>query len=119
MNESQALRALGALAQETRLRIVRYLVRAGMQGAAAGEIGQEVGASSSRLSFHLSALENAGLVSSERISRTIVYRASFESLGGMIAFLLDDCCNNHPAICACCNLGGGAVSDRCRAVDQG
>lgn len=109
MNESQALQALGALAQETRLRIVRYLVGAGMRGAAAGEIGQEVGASSSRLSFHLSALDNGGLVSSERISRKIVYRANFENLGGLIAFLLNDCCNNHPAICECCNVGERAV----------
>lgn len=109
MDESQALKALGALAQETRLRIVRYLVGAGMRGAAAGEIGQEVGASSSRLSFHLSALDNAGLVSSERNSRKIVYRANFENLGGLIAFLLDDCCNNHPAVCDCCNVGRGAV----------
>jgi len=102
MNEDVALGMLGALSDKTRLRIVRFLVDCGDDGAAAGEIGKEVEASSSRASFHLSALENSGLISSERQSRKIIYRANFSDLGGLISFLLNDCCGDHPDIRACC-----------------
>lgn len=101
MNEKQILDMFGALSQETRLHIVRYLVCCGEKGAAAGEIGQHVGAASSRASFHLSALENAGVISSKRQSRQIIYSANIQNLGGLISFLLNDCCNNHPDIRAC------------------
>ena len=104
MKEEQALKLLGALSQETRLRIVRYLVQRGAEGASAGEVGKQVGAISSRASFHLSALENAGVISSERQSRNIIYRANSANLGNLISFLLNDCCDNHPDIRACCGL---------------
>ena len=64
MDEKQVLDMLGALAQETRLQIVRYLVQRSAEGASAGEIGNQVEATSSRASFHLSALEHAGVISS-------------------------------------------------------
>ena len=102
MEETQALGMLGALSQETRLRIVRYLVACGEEGASAGAVGRQVDATSSRASFHLSALEQAGVISSERQSRKIIYRASFDGLGGLISFLLNDCCGGHPDIRACC-----------------
>ena len=102
MKETQALDMLGALSEQTRLRIVRYLVGCGEEGASAGDIGKQVEAASSRASFHLSALERAGAVSSERQSRKIIYRAKFDELGRLISFLLDDCCANHPDIRACC-----------------
>lgn len=98
---------LAALSQETRLRVVRYLVHCGADGASAGQIGTEVEATSSRISFHLSALERAGVVSSERRSRSIIYRADIGNLGGLISFLLNDCCDNHPEIRACCGLECG------------
>lgn len=107
MKEATALEALGALSQETRLRIVRYLVRRGDEGASAGEIGRHVKAASSRASFHLSALEQAGVVTSERRSRQIIYRAHFGTLGGLISYLLNDCCGNHPDIRECCGLDKG------------
>ena len=102
MNESQALDMFGALSQETRLRIVRHLVRCGDQGASAGDVGKHVGATSSRVSFHLSNLEQAGLITSERRSRHIIYRADMKELGGLIAFLLNDCCDNQIDIRTCC-----------------
>ena len=102
MEESQVLNALSALSQETRLRIVRYLVSRGDHGAPAGEIGDHVGASSSRLSFHLSALERAGLIGSQRASRSIIYRANVHQLGNMIGYLLKDCCMGHPVVMQCC-----------------
>ena len=105
MNEKQAISMFGALSQETRLQIVRYLVERGEDGASAGAVGAEVGASSSRASFHLSALENSGLIGSERQSRSIIYRANMENLGGLVSFLLNDCCGSHPNILACCKIG--------------
>jgi ArsR family transcriptional regulator, arsenate/arsenite/antimonite-responsive transcriptional repressor len=108
MKEKQALDMLGALSQETRLRAVRYLVQCGAEGASAGEVGKQVDAISSRASFHLSALEHAGVISSERQSRRIIYRANLERLGELISFLLNDCCANHPDILACC----GAKNER-------
>ena len=107
MKEKQALDMFGALSQGTRLQVVRYLVRCGPDGASAGEVSAEVGASSSRASFHLSALENAGLVSSERQSRKIIYRADLGNLGGLVSFLLNDCCGGHPDVLACCGLPDG------------
>lgn len=102
MKEENALAMFSALSQETRLQVVRYLVQCGDDGASAGDVGAHVSASSSRASFHLSALEQAGLISSERRSRHIIYRANFKALGGLISFLLNDCCGNHPDIRACC-----------------
>ncbi len=102
MNEQQILDMLGALSQQTRLRIVRYLVQCGANGASAGDVGKQVEATSSRASFHLSALEHAGVISSERQSRKIIYRANLPNLGSLISFLLNDCCDNHPDILACC-----------------
>jgi ArsR family transcriptional regulator, arsenate/arsenite/antimonite-responsive transcriptional repressor len=101
MNESKALDGLSALANETRLRLLRDLVRAGDQGLSAGVLAARAAASSSRLSFHLAALENAGLISSQRVSRNIYYRADFESLGRLLGYVMHDCCNGHPTICAC------------------
>jgi len=99
MDETQALDALGALAQETRLRIVRLLVTAGPDGMAAGAIGEAMGATSSRLSFHLTHLEQAGLIQSRREGRSIRYSAAYDALSGLIAFLMRDCCQGHPEVC--------------------
>ena len=105
MEEAQAIDVLHALSQETRLRIVRHLVGCGDDGASAGEIGKVVNATSSRASFHLSALENAGVITSRRQSRSIIYRANLDCLGQAISFLLNDCCRDHPDIRACCLSG--------------
>jgi DNA-binding transcriptional ArsR family regulator len=99
MNEKQAIAAFTALSQETRLRIVRLLVTAGPEGLPAGAIGEAMGASSSRMSFHLSHLENAGLVESRREGRSIIYNATYPALSGLIAFLMRDCCQDHPEVC--------------------
>ena len=108
MEESQVLSVLAALAQETRLRILRELVKAGDAGLAAGHIGAALGASSSRLSFHLAALERAGVIRSERVSRQIIYRVDFSAMGALLKYLLKDCCGNHPAVAACCAPQGRA-----------
>lgn len=100
MDETQALSALSALSQETRLRIVRLLVTAGPAGMAAGAIGDELGAASSRLSFHLTHLDHAGLIQSRREGRSIRYTAAFGALSGLIAFLMRDCCQGRPEVCS-------------------
>ncbi len=102
MNESQVITALAALSQETRLRILRYLVTKGATGASAGEVGHAVDASSSRSSFHLSALSRAGLITSMRKSRNIIYRVDFGVVGAMIGYLVKDCCKSHTEVIACC-----------------
>lgn len=99
MDEKQALNALSALSQETRLQIVRLLVTAGPEGMAAGAIGDALEATSSRLSFHLTHLEHAGLIQSRREGRSIRYIAAYGALSGLIAFLMQDCCQGRPEVC--------------------
>lgn len=99
MDERQALVALGAMSQETRLRIVRLLVKAGPEGMAAGSIAEAVGVSASNVSFHLKELERGGLVTARREARSIVYSAEYEALTGLIRFLMEDCCAGNQAIC--------------------
>ncbi len=104
MDESQAIDVFSALSHELRLRIVRHLVVKGDEGESAGAIGEVVGAAPAKITFHISALERAGLVSSERVSRHIVYRIEFQQLGSLINFLLRDCCGNNAAVLACCGV---------------
>ena len=101
MEEERALAAFAALSQETRLRIVRLMVKAGPGGMAAGAIGDAIGgATTSRLSFHLTHLEHAGLIRSKRDGRFIIYSAVYPALAGLVEFLMRDCCQGHPEICA-------------------
>ena len=100
MDERQALSAFGALSQETRLKIVRMLVVAGPDGLAAGTIAERVEVSPSNVSFHLKELERAGLVAQRREARSILYSAAFDALGGLVKFLMEDCCGGNPEMCA-------------------
>lgn len=102
MDQPKALAALCALANATRLELVRLLIVTGPRGLAASDIAGRLGVSASRLSFHLAALEQAGLVTSRRASRNIFYAADTRALGGVIGYLLNDCCAGHPEVCACC-----------------
>lgn len=99
MEEHQALIAFGALSQETRLRLLKLLVVAGREGVAAGTLAETLEVSPSNISFHLKELERAGLITSRRDSRSIIYGASYEALGALVRFLMDDCCSGHPEIC--------------------
>jgi len=100
MDQSQALDAFAALSQETRLSIVTRLVRAGEKGVSAGEIAEAMKASPSNISFHLKELERAGLIEARRDARSIIYSADYDALRDLIGFLMKDCCNGHPEICA-------------------
>lgn len=99
MNRGQALSAFAALSQDTRLSIVRLLVRAGPEGVTAGGIADEVGVSASNLSFHLKELQHARLVEARREARSIIYSADYAALRGLIDFLMKDCCGGRPEIC--------------------
>lgn len=92
--------AFGALSQDTRLCLLRMLVVAGPDGLAAGTLADRAEVSPSNVSFHLKELERAGLVSTRRESRSIIYRAEFDALIGLIRFLMRDCCSGRPEICA-------------------
>lgn len=102
MERSKALTALSALAHDTRLDLVRLLVPHGDAGMTAGEIARHLGLGPSRLSFHLSALEQAGLIRSRKLARNVIYSVDAAGLGRMMAYLLNDCCLDHPEIRAAC-----------------
>jgi ArsR family transcriptional regulator len=102
MRESQALLAFAALSQETRMRIVRKLVKAGDSGLASGALAEAMKTSPANISFHLGQLESAGLVKSRRESRSIFYVANYEALGALIQFLMEDCCSSDARVLACC-----------------
>jgi DNA-binding transcriptional ArsR family regulator len=100
MKSGQALAAFAALSQEMRLGIVRLLVRKGPEGMPAGEIASACKASPSNTTFHLKELVNAGLIEARREAQSIIYSADYEGLRDLIGFLMKDCCNGRPEICA-------------------
>jgi ArsR family transcriptional regulator len=102
MDSNLVVRALSALAHESRLAIFRALVVAGPEGMAAGGIAQQLGLSPSSLSFHLKDLSHAELVKPRQEGRFIIYTANFDSMSGLIAFLTENCCAG--AACAASGL---------------
>lgn len=100
MESEDAILALAALAQSTRLDVFRLLVRREPKGLAAGDIAKALAVPHNTMSSHLSILTRAGLVSSERHSRSIVYRADLTTLERLALFLLQDCCGGKPELCA-------------------
>lgn len=99
MDQTHALDCLAALAQDTRLNAYRLLVANEPQGLAAGEIARAVGVPQNTMSTHLATLHAAGLVKSERHSRSIIYRADLECLQRVVVFLLADCCGGRRDLC--------------------
>lgn len=100
MNSIDAVAAMGALAHEHRLAVYRMLVKAGPEGMSAGDIASEVGVPASSMSFHLALLNRAGLVTQRRESRSLIYAADFDAMNGLLAYLVEDCCQGHPEVCA-------------------
>jgi ArsR family transcriptional regulator, arsenate/arsenite/antimonite-responsive transcriptional repressor len=92
MEMTAALDALGALAQESRLSVFRLLVEQGPAGLAAGQIADRLGIPPATLSFHLSQLGQAGLVTSTRNGRSIVYAADYKGMERLMGFLYENCC---------------------------
>lgn len=92
MKAMSAIEALGALAQEHRLALFRLLVQAGDRGMAAGTLAEALGIPNSSLSFHLTQLRNAGLILQERQHRSLIYRANYAAMNGLVAYLMENCC---------------------------
>jgi DNA-binding transcriptional ArsR family regulator len=101
MQTNQAVTALAALAQETRLAIFRLLVEAGPTGLAVGEIGASLKVAPATLSFHLKELAHAGLVASRQDGRYVFYSASYPQMNALVAFLTDNCCARDGCRPAC------------------
>ncbi len=99
MEHKDAVVALGALAQDTRLDIFRLLVEVGPEGLPAGQIGKRLGLPLATLSFHLNALKQVGLVDFRRESRSLIYRSNFEVMNELLAYLTENCCGGNPAAC--------------------
>lgn len=87
-----ALEALGALAQESRLSVFRLLVQCGPEGLAAGQIAEKLDIPPATLSFHLGQLAQAGLVTSTRNGRSIVYAADYKGMERLMGYLYENCC---------------------------
>ena len=99
MEETSAVVALSALAHEGRLEIFRLLVKAGPEGLAAGEIARVTGVLPNTLSSNLTILSAAGLATSRREGRSIVYAAAYGRMRELLAFLVEDCCAGNATIC--------------------
>jgi ArsR family transcriptional regulator, arsenate/arsenite/antimonite-responsive transcriptional repressor len=99
METKEAVKALAALAQETRLAIFRLLVQAGPEGVPAGTIGEMLDVAPATLSFHLKELAHAGLVSSRQESRFIFYSTDYAQMAALMTFLTQNCCQGMPQEC--------------------
>ncbi len=91
---------LSALGHEGRLAIFRLLVKAGPVGIAAGDIARTLEILPNSLSANLNVLSHAGLITSRRDGRSIIYSADYDAMSGLLGFLMEDCCNGSPQICA-------------------
>ena len=100
MDQDKAVAALAALAQDTRLSVFRLLVKAGPDGMIAGALAEAMDVPPSTMSHHLAKLEQAGLVTSWRTSRLIHYAADYAGMQGLLGFLMADCCQGDPTLCA-------------------
>jgi ArsR family transcriptional regulator len=94
-----AVAAFEAMAHETRLSVFRLLVQAGPTGLTAGEIAASIGARQNTMSSHLAKLHRAGIVTSERDGRHIIYRADFDAISSLIVYLMEDCCGGNAQVC--------------------
>lgn len=111
MDTLSAVEGLSALAQPTRLETFRLLVKHEPAGLAAGDIARAAGVPQNTMSSHLRILAQAGLVSGERQSRSIVYRARLDRFRELTLYLIKDCCGGDPALC------GPLIKDLTEAAD--
>ncbi len=99
MQSASAVKALAALAQQSRLAIFRLLVQAGPPGMNAGRIGEALGLPPATLSFHLKELANAGLIASRQEGRNVIYQAQYQQMNELLGFLTEHCCEGDPRGC--------------------
>ena len=111
MNRKQAIAALGALAQETRLDLFRLLVTCGPEGLPAGAIAERLGVQPSSLSFHLAQLAHAGLIAQRRSSRHLIYSAEYGVMNELLAYLTENCCGRDSLCAPLCDPAAGCAPD--------
>lgn len=100
MEIAAAVQKLNALSQETRLAVFRLLVKAGPDGLPAGEVARTLGVPANTLSAQLALLAGAGLVTRRRDGRSIIYAADYDGMSGLLVWLMEDCCQGRPEVCA-------------------
>jgi ArsR family transcriptional regulator, arsenate/arsenite/antimonite-responsive transcriptional repressor len=100
MESESAILALAALAQSTRMGVFKLLVRYEPDGLAAGDIARKLAVPQNTMSAHLAILARAGLVTSERKSRSIIYRANLAAFQTLTSFMVEDCCGGRADLCA-------------------
>lgn len=100
MKATDVIESLGALAHAYRLAIYRLLVEQGPEGLHAGAIGERVGLAPSSLTFHLQALQRAGLITQNRVSRQLIYSADFTVMNKLVGYLTENCCVASTEACA-------------------
>jgi len=113
MEINTAISALGALAQEHRLAAFRILVRVGEDGMAAGDLARSIAVPHNTMSTHLSVLSQAGLITSQRNGRSIIYRIVPDVMRDLLGFLADDCCQGRPELCGIAVSGKTSTSTCC------
>ncbi|AJD50423.1 MULTISPECIES: ArsR/SmtB family transcription factor [Thalassospira] len=113
MEINTAISALGALAQEHRLAAFRILVRVGEDGMAAGDLARSIAVPHNTMSTHLSVLSQAGLITSQRNGRSIIYRIVPDVMRDLLGFLADDCCQGRPELCGIAVSGETSTSTCC------
>lgn len=101
MKTPEAIKALAALSQETRLAIYRLLVQQGPEGLAVGAIAQRIDVAGATLSFHLKEMAHAGLVTTRQDGRFIFYSANYAVMNGLMAYLTENCCQGQDCMPAC------------------
>ena len=106
MDSADVVRSLGALAQPVRLEVFRALVVRGSAGLTPGAMAEGLGIPPNTLSFHLKELTHAGLVTQERASRNIIYRAAFDRMNALLGYLTENCCQGA-------NCGVEATTETC------
>ena len=103
---------LAALAHQTRLRAFRTLMAAGPEGMRAGDLARALGVAPNTMSAHFNVLSQAGLVRMRRVGRTNIYSVHVETIAELLSYLVSDCCNGHPEVCAPLtrSIGAGALA---------
>src|SRR5665213_963202 len=107
MKTAQVIAALGALAHEHRLAVYRLLIERGPDGLPAGAIAERVGMVPSSLTFHVQALQRAGLITQRHVSRQLFYAADFGAMNALVGYLTENCCGQSATSCdaAACKPG--------------
>lgn len=105
MEATQVIKALSALAQDSRLAIFRLLIQVGPHGLSVGKIAEHLDIAAATLSFHLKELTLAGLLTSHQEGRFVIYSANFATMNELLGFLTDNCCGGNPCTTAAvCDL---------------